>query len=201
MGRKPRWQKWLLMPEILIYEAIALSLNIEPTQIKRIQDSWMLGDVGYPYDEGQEFRDRLDVLVANNFDTQYFPSQSKLSMKGRDLCGVKLRDFVNWATNYANWDIPEELKTLHTKKGIEVVPPVVNKLADNGDFKSDKLQYLIQAAEKFWKNATPKDYSSYPNTMAIEKWLVDKGYSQSLATKAASIIRPEWAGTGRRPDY
>lgn len=64
---------------------------------------------------------------------------------------------------------------------------------------SDQLQFLIQASEKFWSNADPGDRTTHPENSDVVAWLVPKGFSQSLAEGGATIIRPKWAATGRKP--
>jgi len=66
--------------------------------------------------------------------------------------------------------------------------------------KSAKLAVLERAAIKFWGNADVKEPDTYPKTNAIIAWLVERGYSHTLAEKAVSIIRPEGAKKGRRPE-
>lgn len=66
--------------------------------------------------------------------------------------------------------------------------------------KSDRLVKLNQASTKFWSNADRNDRTTHPDNQRVADWLVKEGFSQTLADKAATIIRPEWAGTGRRPD-
>ncbi|TBR15099.1 hypothetical protein [Rugosibacter aromaticivorans] len=58
--RLPRWNKWRLMPEVKEWEAIALSLNIEPGKVKTDRNAWM--GAAHPFDEGDEFDDRLTIL-------------------------------------------------------------------------------------------------------------------------------------------
>lgn len=65
---------------------------------------------------------------------------------------------------------------------------------------SDKLTKLIQAAEKHWKNADRNDPDTQPKNSEVVHWLVKQGFSETLADKAATIIRPEWASTGRKPE-
>ena len=65
---------------------------------------------------------------------------------------------------------------------------------------SDKLQHLKQASSRFWGNVDPNDRTTHPNNNTIEAWLIKHGYSPTLAASAATIIRPEWAGAGRKPD-
>jgi hypothetical protein len=59
---------------------------------------------------------------------------------------------------------------------------------------------LNQAAEKFWANADREDRGTHPKNADVAEWLTLRGYSQTLADTAASIIRPEWAPTGRKPE-
>jgi hypothetical protein len=67
--------------------------------------------------------------------------------------------------------------------------------------RSEQLGALEQASYKFWINALRDEKDSWPNTLNIVEWLVkEKGFSVSLAEKGASIIRPEWAVSGRIPD-
>lgn len=66
--------------------------------------------------------------------------------------------------------------------------------------RSNELSYLNQASDKFWANADPDDRTTHPNNDVVAAWLESKGISPTKAGMAASIIRPEWAGTGRKPE-
>jgi hypothetical protein len=72
--------------------------------------------------------------------------------------------------------------------------------ATDGAHVSLKLASLKQAARKFWANADRDDRATHPSNATVVDWLVKRGYTESLAEKAATIIRPEWAPTGRKPD-
>jgi len=65
---------------------------------------------------------------------------------------------------------------------------------------SDKLAMMNQAAAKWWGNAKRDDRPTHPDNATVTAWLIGKGFSQTLADKAATILRPEWAKTGRRPE-
>lgn len=65
---------------------------------------------------------------------------------------------------------------------------------------SKKLSTLNRAAQKFWANADPSDKNTQPTNAKVEEWLHENGYTKSLAAYAASIIRPEWASSGRKPN-
>ncbi len=64
---------------------------------------------------------------------------------------------------------------------------------------SDQLAILNQAALKFWGNAKPGDKATHPSNTKVESWLIEQGYTETLASKGATIIRPSWAATGRLP--
>ena len=65
---------------------------------------------------------------------------------------------------------------------------------------SDKLAKMNQASTKFWSNADRDDRGTHPDNATVAAWLVKGGLSPTLADKAATIIRPEWAPTGRKPE-
>lgn len=70
----------------------------------------------------------------------------------------------------------------------------------SGAHVSNKLALLNQAATRFWANADRDDRATHRANKEVVSWLVDRGYKPTLAEKAASIIRPEWAPVGRKPD-
>jgi hypothetical protein len=67
-------------------------------------------------------------------------------------------------------------------------------------FKSDALQYLNQAARRFWGNVNivQQDKTTHPKAEQIVEWLVEMGLPRRQAVIGASIIRPEFAAKGRR---
>lgn len=65
---------------------------------------------------------------------------------------------------------------------------------------SPQLAILNQAAYKHWANADRDDRGTHPKNSAVTAWLVEHGYSQKLANSAATIIRPPWVPTGRKPE-
>ncbi len=68
------------------------------------------------------------------------------------------------------------------------------------DHVSDKLAFLNQAATRFWANVDRDNRGAHPKNSDVAAWLVERGYSTTLADKAVSIIRPEWAPSGRKPE-
>lgn len=62
---------------------------------------------------------------------------------------------------------------------------------------SDLLRVLIRASANFWKPADRQEKDTHPANKDVAKWLERNGFTPSLAKHAASIIRPNWAATGR----
>lgn len=65
---------------------------------------------------------------------------------------------------------------------------------------SDQLAMMNQASYKFWSNVDRYDKSEHPSNAKVAAWLVEREFSQSLADRAATIIRPKWATAGRKPE-
>lgn len=66
--------------------------------------------------------------------------------------------------------------------------------------KSNMLMILDQASNKFWANADRSDPGTHPKKVTVVAWLEKNGFSQTLAEKGATIIRPDWVPAGRRPE-
>jgi len=71
--------------------------------------------------------------------------------------------------------------------------------ASRRDHVSERLAALNQAAFHFWGNARRDDAGTHPKNDDVAAWLQRKGFSEVLAEKGATIIRPEWALLGRKP--
>jgi hypothetical protein len=68
------------------------------------------------------------------------------------------------------------------------------------EHESSDLKIVRQAARRFWANADRNDKTTHPTNAQVEAWLVRNELSQRLAKASATIIRPDWAETGRKPD-
>ena len=75
-----------------------------------------------------------------------------------------------------------------------------SRASGDRSYSSDKLATLNQAAYRFWGNANRDERDTHPKNSTVVAWLVDRGYKKTLAEKGATIIRPDWAPTGRKPE-
>ncbi|MSR12946.1 MAG: hypothetical protein EXR84_14410 [Gammaproteobacteria bacterium] len=74
------------------------------------------------------------------------------------------------------------------------------KQTPDNDYESELLRLVNRASKEFWSTADRDDKSTYPKNSDIATWLMEQDFTKTLADKAATIIRPEWAPKGRRPE-
>lgn len=112
------WHYWGHMPEIRQWEACALSLNINPDNMKHHPQGWMTGtgcgpiftDASFPSNaEKIEFGKRERLLGASLFSSGYFTAANNLVMGGRHLATVNLREFAAWGLHVELEAMPPEL--------------------------------------------------------------------------------------------
>ncbi len=109
----PDWKFWPDMPKVQLWQACALSLNLDPDSLTFSNDG--MGGASYikmqsfPNEEAWEkFNKRLRLLEA----------------KMRESRVVPLADFVKWASSLSTpWDMPPELVALAQKPDLHAGAP------------------------------------------------------------------------------
>jgi len=123
----------------------------------------------------------------------------KARKESKDAAALVLRDVADRLEKILDADrerVGAEIKELRTKRSDDSqISPVTGR-----NHVSEKLAKMNQAATKFWSNADRADRGSHPGNALVSAWLVQQRFSQTLADKAATMIRPEWAPTGRKPE-
>ncbi len=108
-------------------------------------------------------------------------------------------DVITWvAGRFPNFPFDDESQSIASKH-MRKAEPVETPTTTNRAHISNLLATLNQAAAKFWANADQNDRTTHEPNSTVETWLIDKGFSKTLAGKGATIIRPDWAPTGRKP--
>lgn len=129
------WDFWRNMPNVMLWQACALSLNLNPDSLKRSGQGWMAGVGSGPYFDSRSFPNsgiekslhkRRELLRANITSQAHF-SPGRIDMNTPDNWSVKLIEFVAWATSI-EWDMPIELAVMAKPKALEPVPPKGEKL-------------------------------------------------------------------------
>jgi hypothetical protein len=95
--RAPDWHIWRHAPLVKLWEAVALSLNVEPRKVRHSPHSWMCDS--HLFEEGQEFEDRLFLAERSFRRTLDADTETNLPA------------FIAWAGS-KGWELPSELVTL-----------------------------------------------------------------------------------------
>jgi len=106
-NRKPNWNKWRHVPNAKIWEAVALSLDIEPSKVEHSSTSWMAEQ--HMFEESEEFDDRIFVAGRNLGGGGLTPKV--LSMDDRSDSIVSLSEFAAWSLSI-NWNVPPKFAEL-----------------------------------------------------------------------------------------
>ncbi|MBM0105196.1 hypothetical protein JM946_10560 [Steroidobacter sp. S1-65] len=100
--RRPNWAKWRFVPDVEIWEGVALSLNIEPDKVNHHPHGWMAD--AHLFLESEEFNDRIFVLKRNRE-----LRRTAVSLDDPVHSEVSLSEFAAYALS-VGWKIPDELK-------------------------------------------------------------------------------------------
>jgi len=119
VAEKPNWREWAHIPQVQVWQACALSLDIEPNSIKRNPNSWMTGpgidqlfkDESFQSEnEKKEFESRQRILLKN-FGSKENSLCFSIHPEHANLSEVRLPEFAAWCPS-VEWSIPKELAAL-----------------------------------------------------------------------------------------
>ena len=172
-NRVPDWRIWRNVPEVRLWEAVALSLNIDPRQVELNPHAWMSGHRSFL--EAQDFKDRVFVAERNLGSTLLEP----INWRGADS-KVRLSSFVKWAAS-VGWELPNELHALVLQPQAKT-PSEENSRTKTPrrDEKRPDIKRAIEAlaGSEEWKNSSDKrrcrlvdDYLKMHNTWCLPRTL------------------------------
>lgn len=120
---KPDWGRLTPTTYVKVWEACVLSVGLEPSSMEFEDNRWgkhkeetrpYITSKSFPTPEVEKnykalFRD----LVANLFVGNHFHVKNINYLQGKGYCGIRLDEFVRWATLNVEWlDFPPELAAL-----------------------------------------------------------------------------------------
>lgn len=194
----PNWREWSHMPKVEVWQACALSLNINPY--------WLKGRSSYQIEPGKgpcfsersfpsaiahnEFSLRQRLLIANLPDNEewfdfYYPSAITNSE-------VRLSEFATWAVSRMKWpDLPPELVALARKQpsapeqndaqaSVGNVAPLKADVGDTATKKDAKSK--PETGEPFLQ---PKSRNS---RAAVDQWVKWQAHHMVKATDNTSAL-------------
>lgn len=159
-AEKPNWKEWKYTPQVRVWEACSLSLDIEPNSIKKHQLSWMTGpgidqlfeDESFQSeDEKKEFKSRQRILL-NNLNSKENPLWFSPNHNRPNLGEVSLPEFASWCPS-VEWPIPKELAALAKKPDAAPATKEENKLTPSTPIKSEERQEIKGVEKKEIINA------------------------------------------------
>ena len=146
------WNFWLNMPTVKIWQACALSLDIDPDKMTGSMecDGWQFYPSSFrTIKEKDDFDKRCRLLTKIAFNNENIRSTEGirvLSINHRDIDSeIYLGGFPEWALSI-KWDIPKELKTpVTTKEKIKDKPNKDLWLIPRDSDPESKLPWHISA--------------------------------------------------------
>ena len=115
------WDLWLNLPTVRIWQACALSLNIDPDKMKQNPDGYITPSGFLFKDESfrtikekKEFEKRLRLLSSHAIHTQHIRIAVLYSKTAASE--IYLKSFVNWALEIIHWGIPRKLAAISEKE-------------------------------------------------------------------------------------
>jgi hypothetical protein len=172
-SREPNWQKWKAVPEVKLYEAVALSFNIDPQKLRRNPHTWMGGS---RFREGRDFDDRL-FIVERNLQS-FKPTGSVAALIEGGEVFISLQTFGAWAVSM-HWSLPNELVELATGTCGEFAPSI-NETVFARDMKRAELQSTGPSAQR--RSGRKKGSGSIDDTERLQLMM------RFLATEQARSV-------------
>ena len=197
MLKQPRWEYWLNMPRVKVWEGVALSCGIDP---KQKNDRTFLEDLeGTLRYLGRDTGVAADQTLWENFQSRRDLARAHITSgslqrvaPGIDILhgSVDFRVFSAWALA-RKWDVPDKLKELAEQA------PVSEAFAFDED--SETYPAELDAAFNAWRAVKRSPSPDKSPKQLIRQWL-DRNYKDlSNEAKDRISIVCNWNQAGGRP--
>lgn len=204
--RRPNWNKWMHVVDVAVWEAVALSLDIDPERVVRATGA----EVGFAvFRESLEFEERLFVAVRHLGIGKRLSIVSPGTQNPPLDATIDLKEFVAWAPTIP-WRLPVTLVRFFGDDDPNYVPqsdpywdpePASSTVASGwpwGDYDTNLLRLLAAAVRRFWSLYDPGDPSTAPTNEMVVEWLMTQDVPRRTAEVMATILRADGLRTGRR---
>ncbi len=175
----PDWEFWLNMPEVELWQACALSLNVDPDSVAPTNDGMggesFFKESSFPNEEIWEaFQKRRRLLKA------------KMQWQNRyDSHSIGLGDFVRLVLCLSSpWDMPQELVALAQKPEVQTNAPATEPTQE----KQNKDREINQEWQTKLQSMAEDEIKEGRNSQATKKRLAYK-LSKIIGVDAATIER------------
>jgi hypothetical protein len=210
---------WLRLDHLQPEQGVALLLNIQPeaTNLEILAE--------YAVKDIHEATEIVELVLLNGEFISVSPRKSEVPYLIREKALNEFRNLVElhkqwlcyWYSGQHSEKTPlayfidwaeakdAEPEWLDVVKGMGwdskniTQPPEIATLPNHDHF-SDQLSFLVQASHYWWSKVDRNDPGSIPKNSDVAAWLLKRGFSERLAKSGASILRPNWVPSGRRPE-
>jgi len=204
--RRPNWNKWTHVKDVAVWEAVALSLDIDPEKVVRTSSA----EAGFAaFRESLEFEERLFVTVRHLGVNRRLSIVSQGTQDPPLDATIDLKEFVAWAPAI-RWRLPAALVTFFGDDDPGYVPTYdpywdserASRTASSGwpwgEYDTHLLRLLAATVRKFWSLYDPGDPSTAPTNRMVVEWLMTQDVPERTAEAMATILRADGLPTGRR---
>jgi hypothetical protein len=216
----PDWAKWRQIPEWHLWEAVALSLAVEPDSITWESSGLCAGTLRVAASApdklklDQELKRRATIVervgacadpghVGLRLVDHHPLYKANLSNK------IRPADFLGWVRGAAtDWTIPPELVELAEHSQLTAHPTSDGSQTNSGltsarwpwgNYETDLLRCLEAAARRFWVRYDSTDPTTAHTVEDVANWLQSEfNLSQNKAQAIATILRADGLPTGPR---
>lgn len=200
--RKPDWRFWTKINAVKVWQAVALSLDIDPDGMKQSAHAWMAGPGADPIFQGHsfpseatkvEYGKRLRLVKPEITNPAIFYLHTIIA-GDRARCEIYLKDFATWAIFINLGDMPSELVAMAQKPGKlqSQVAPAESKAQGAANARSNRplRQQPFQESEilqviselQYTATSLPKNIPGKPGVKAAVRSRVN--YSVTVFNKA-----------------
>ncbi|WP_430389873.1 hypothetical protein [Dyella sp. 20L07] len=177
--RSVNWGIWRHMPDAMVYEAVALSLDIDPKKVRFHRDAWMVsGEV--LFDERQVFEDRMMLAKANTGKMKI----AELIIGDAAKTKITLASFAEWAIG-VHRNIPEELRAM-AGKGPEEQMEVREKGSGQSELSARERTSMLRVIRALSIMANVDKRGA---TRALEKPLKELGFDGPREATIRGILK------------
>jgi hypothetical protein len=191
----PNWKVWRQCARVPLWEALLLSLDIEPAEHRAEFES---GITLYPFEGGQPWRREFDdraLVILRNWETSNFRGKSPKSSTDVTV-SVDLSQLCRFALDQ-NWrPLPQDFEA------IAATPPANYRRWPWGEHETELLGHLAAAAKEWWSSYEPENPLTAPKSDEVAAWLrKERGVPDRVAEIMAQILRADdlRAGPRRNP--
>jgi len=125
--KRPDWARWLALPQVSVWQAVALSLDMNPDGMVHSLHDGMAGPGGPKQFEAKSFADEAQ---ATEFEKRHRIAAERLAGdQSNDSAEGLLAVFVALALRH-RWAMPDELRALEVDAPRQIAVPLTDRLYD-----------------------------------------------------------------------